>query len=672
MTMNSLLRHTAKNLAMLTYVIDCRRKLLYKARHPRSNESNQVSKHTIMTRIFCIFVSIWFITLTGYRAQGAPELAGPSVIETLKSRFPDRARSFADTNLGKIHFEDAGPKDADPIVLVHGVSGPFAVWDQNMQTLLDAGYRIIRFDLFGRGMSARLADSPYGLPLYLNQLELLLAHLQVDRPITIIGSSLGAIISTEYTLQHPERVKAVILIGPAGFPIHIPPAAILGSVPLLGDVIFKFFGSDAIKTQNKKYFVDGNPPKELWDYFTAQLEVAGTAEAMRTTIENAPVQSYLESYKQLGASGIPVGIIWGRQDRTFDYANHETLLKLIPTAKFTTIEHAGHLPQYERADETNAALKQYLAAFKNAPASKTSTSPRLFFSPQTSKSLNTEAVDNAASFEADFFKQWPLIKKSIPLASGATKEYLFPTLYNRVVTSVAVFTCDDQAVAKLIEDPSLEPIKIMPGHALLTVTSYRYNDVRGVPPYNEVAISVLVKDRETPTQVISTLISLAHMRDISAYVLSMPVTTLENQIRGRTIWGLPKDVRPIGLRQVGSDFVTTVTNDDGKVLFELAVPMTGESKAKHQSFKLRSVLNGQALISSTEAKGEYAASSSVKGFLPHMVKKHLVIGDAPESQWLKTLNVNPTAIHTEFSYGTMNMLSLPEPHKGPETTPPSK
>ncbi len=614
-----------------------------------------------MNSIFTILMGTCLFTLPANKAAAAPEILGSSMIDNLKIHFPDRVRSFTKTKLGTVHFEDVGPKNADPIVLVHGVSGPLAVWDQNMQTLLDAGYRVIRFDLFGRGMSARLPDSPYGLPVYLNQLESLLAHLRVDRPITMIGSSLGAIISTEYALQHPEHVKSVILVGPAGFPIHVPAVARLGSVPFLGDAVFKIFGSDAIRTQNKKYFVDENPPKELWNYFTAQVDVAGTAEAMRATMDNAPVQNYLDSYKQLGESGIPVGIIWGRQDKTFDYSNHEILQRLIPSAKFTTIENAGHLPQYERSTETNKALKRYLDEFDKTTASEIRPANRIQYSPQTSKDLNTEPVDNASLFETDFFKQWPLTKQSVVLASGATKEYLFPTLYNRVVTSVAIFTCDYQAVAKLIEDPSLEPIKISPVQAILTITSYRYNEVRGVPPYNEVAISVLVKDRNSSSGFTNTLKSLANMENITAYVLSMPVTTLENQIRGRTIWGLPKDVRVIGLRQVGLDFVTTVTNDDEKILYQFSVPMNGETKTKHQKFQLRSMLGGQSLVSSTESKGEYVSSSSLTGLLPSTSKKQLFIGDAPEGQWLKELKISSTPIHTEFSYGTMNMLSLPEP-----------
>lgn len=612
--------------------------------------------HKLLTLIIITFAEI----LNVQQAIANPTQAEYATIDNLKHRFPERMRSFADTNLGNVHFEDVGPRNAEPVVLLHGVSGPFAVWDQNTQTLLDSGNRVIRFDLFGRGMSARLPDATYGLPLYLAQLESLLAHLEINRPITIVGSSLGAIISTEYALHHPERVKAVVLIGPAGFPIHTPPVAMLGSVPILGDVIFKYFGLEAIKTQNKRYFVDENPPKELWDYFVAQLEVAGTAEAMRKTMVHAPVQEFLDSYKHLGESGIPVGIIWGRQDRTFDYINHETLLKIIPTATLTTIENAGHLPQYEQPVATNAALVRYLKKFKPSLATETHANHRLVFSSQTTNTLNAVPVDNAALFENAFFKQWPLTVKSITLASGVAKEYLFPTLYNRVVTSAAVFTCSYEDVAKLIEDPGLEPIKITPDQALLSITSYRYNDVRGVAPYNEVAISVLVKDRKTPTNFITTLSSLARMQNVTAYVLSMPVTTFENQIRGRSIWGLPKDVRPIGLRQVGQDFVTSVTNDDGKILYELSVPMTGETKSKHQKFSLRSVLSGQALESSVESKGTYAASSSVKGFLPDSGKTSLIIGDAPEAQWLKELKINPTPLHTEFSYGTMNMLSLPE------------
>lgn len=284
--------------------------------------------------------------------------------EELKIQFPSQFHSLLQSGVGKIHYQDTGEAGRPVVVLVHGVSGPMFVWDKNIVSLQNAGFRVIRLDLMGRGFSDRLDASNYGLDLYVQELEVLLAGLSVKGPFFIVGSSLGAIISTEFTIRHPQSVLGIILIGPAGFPISVPIIAKLRDVPVLGDVLFWAFGKSTIEKQNKKYFVDERPPPEFWDYFTAQLSVSGTAEAMRKTMANAPVQSFVASYEQLGRLGMPVGVIWGNKDVTFPYENHKTLISAIPRAKLVTIDNSGHIPQYERSAETNQALTELLNGFR--------------------------------------------------------------------------------------------------------------------------------------------------------------------------------------------------------------------------------------------------------------------------------------------------------------------
>jgi len=606
-----------------------------------------------MKRFFLgVFAGIYFLSNHNLVAAG-------DAMTNLKENFPNQFHNVLQTRFGEIHFQDVGPKNATPIVLVHGVSGPLSVWDKNMDILLDAGYRVIRFDLFGRGFSERLGNSSYSLSTYVEEVEELISGLKVIQPIYIVGSSLGAIVSTEYTLQHPNKVAGVILIGPAGFPISVPPVAKLRSVPFLGDLIFKAFGHQTILKQNRKYFVDENPPTEFWEFFTAQLDVPGTAEAMRLTMANAPVQSFIDSYKKLGELHIPVGVIWGRQDITFPHSNNATLLNKIPHAKLITIENAGHLPQYERSTGSNSALIEHLSRFESEKTQASELkSPRLSYSSQTTTELTPAIVDNDSLFEDPFFKTEETTSNDLELAPGIIKKYLFPTLYKNVTTSIAMFTCDYAAAADLVADKAVRPVSIGMGRAILTLTSYRYNQVRGIQPYNEVAVSVLVTSAKKSSLQLKK-ISLAQLKNFEAYVVSMPVTSLENRIRGRSIWGLPKDVHPIELRQVANDFVTTVTDDSGESLLQFSVPMEGKEERREQSMVIHSVLNGRSLVATTKSSGTFYTTTNLKGFLTSSEGSRFTVYKHTKTSWLNALKVNRLPFHTEFSFGTKNLLTLP-------------
>ena len=64
---------------------------------------------------------------------------------------------FVELSDGWTHYDVAGPESGQVVILVHGFSVPYYIWDTTFEALVAAGFRVIRFDLFGRGYSDRPA-----------------------------------------------------------------------------------------------------------------------------------------------------------------------------------------------------------------------------------------------------------------------------------------------------------------------------------------------------------------------------------------------------------------------------------------------------------------------------------------------------------------------------------
>lgn len=267
----------------------------------------------------------------------------------LRAELSLRGHTFAELPTGVVHFELAGPTAGPLVVLIHGVSGPMEVWNRTVGPLHQAGFRTLRFDHFGRGYSERV-EGPYDLDLFVRTVEQLLVHLDQEQPVHLVGSSMGALVATEFALRHPGQAASVALIGPAGFPLEVTALAELRKVPGLGEYAMAVFGDAKILEHNRAYFHDHRPFVWMLQRVEEQLEVRGSKSAILSTLRHTPVQSYLEGYRDLGALDVPVWIAWGEEDQTFPISNAPSARDAMPTAAFNRIPSAAHLPMLERAD----------------------------------------------------------------------------------------------------------------------------------------------------------------------------------------------------------------------------------------------------------------------------------------------------------------------------------
>ena len=268
------------------------------------------------------------------------------------------AGTFIETPNGFVHYQLEGPKTSDLVVLVHGFGVPSYVWEPTYKFLLKQGFRVLRFDLFGSGLSDR-PDAVYGLDLFSNQLNNLLIVLEINRPIQLLGLSMGGPVVTRFTHQHPEKVNALILQDPLVNQLDKKLIYPLG-IPLVGEYLFCVYVTPSYVTGHKNDPFKGEYFAHWGDQYKRQLQYKGFRKAILSTLRYMARHPYIEEYQQLATIKMPKLLIWGSDDKTIPITEADHLLKLMPEMEYEIIERAGHVPSMEKPRKFNAALLKFL------------------------------------------------------------------------------------------------------------------------------------------------------------------------------------------------------------------------------------------------------------------------------------------------------------------------
>lgn len=122
----------------------------------------------------------------------------------------------------QLHFWLAGKSDGPLIVLNHGASMDHRMFDRQLGPLVDAGYRVLTWDIRGHGRSQPIGRVPIGVTDMTEDLLAILDHLDVSGPICIAGQSLGGYIAQDLVYRKPDRVAAVVIVGATCLTLPIP------------------------------------------------------------------------------------------------------------------------------------------------------------------------------------------------------------------------------------------------------------------------------------------------------------------------------------------------------------------------------------------------------------------------------------------------------------------
>jgi pimeloyl-ACP methyl ester carboxylesterase len=260
---------------------------------------------------------------------------------------------------GMTHYELRGPDHGIPVVFVHGFSVPYFIFDTTFDFLVNSGFRVLRYDLIGRGFSDR-PRADYNIRLFTKQLRNLLDALGL-KPVSLVGLSLGGPITTSFIKECPDYVSKLVLIDPAGAKrVSLSWLLEAAKLPIFGELALGLFGSGTMVNSIAKDLFDPDLVEHFQDQYKIQMQYKGFKRSILSTMRNNMLESFFETYFQIGKLQKPTLLIWGRNDKTVPFENSKIIMTALPHAEFHAIENCGHIPHYEKPEIVNPILREFL------------------------------------------------------------------------------------------------------------------------------------------------------------------------------------------------------------------------------------------------------------------------------------------------------------------------
>ena len=266
---------------------------------------------------------------------------------------------FVKTSLGYTHYQWAGPEDGRVMVLVHGFSVPYYLWTGTFEALGNAGFHVLRYDLFGRGLSDR-PGVKYDGELFDKQLVELFDALKISGRVDLVGASMGGPIVATFACRHPERVRTASFFDPGYSHGQKIPWKL--RMPLVGEYVMAVDIAPGLPESQTRDFDHPERYPEWADRFRPQMRFKGFRAAILSTLRNYLAEDWSKPFACLGSGSAPVLLVWGRDDRDVPFDTNRDVRAAIPRAQFVAVDDAGHVPWLEHPEIVNPALIGFLRA----------------------------------------------------------------------------------------------------------------------------------------------------------------------------------------------------------------------------------------------------------------------------------------------------------------------
>jgi len=257
--------------------------------------------------------------------------------------------------LGQPFFYGNGGVDAssgdEPVVMIHGAGCDHSVWALQARQLAQKGCRVVAVDLPRHGASG--GDLVESIDGFADWLDAFLSAAAIERPVTLIGHSMGACIATTFAAKFPKRVSRLALLS-AGDKMPVAEALLedTASRPKRAHAFISAFG------HGREMHFGGAAIPGIWN--------VGATLALLERCPPEVMHADFQACNEWQAEGIaehvscPCLVIAGSADRMTPPRSAKALAAALPDARLEIIEGAGHLMLAETPDEISRLLSLFV------------------------------------------------------------------------------------------------------------------------------------------------------------------------------------------------------------------------------------------------------------------------------------------------------------------------
>ena len=302
----------------------------------------------------------WIIPLVVLAVLAAlPWLAERSrhASDAFRAQAPGR---FAKLSQGVTHYQWLGATRGPIIVCVHGLSTPSPVWYALAEGLGKMGFRVLVYDLYGRGFSDA-PRAPQSAAFFNRQLSDLLDHQDIQDGVTLMGYSMGGAIVSAFAAAHPDRVHRVILLAGAGMAIRNDRLTDFScNVPFIGDWLFHVVLARKDRRHIRKQLGRAFDIKGITELQLAEYEGKGFLRSMLSSRRHLLSRQLEDEHRSIGRADIPVVGIWAEKDEVIPLRSLGVLSQWNRSVRQEVINGADHAIPYTHSKQVTEVLRDIL------------------------------------------------------------------------------------------------------------------------------------------------------------------------------------------------------------------------------------------------------------------------------------------------------------------------
>lgn len=241
-----------------------------------------------------------------------------------------------------------------PILLLHGFDSSVLEF-RRLLPLLAAHNETWAVDLLGFGFTERLRGISFG-PVAIKTHLYACWKTLINRPVVLVGASMGGAAAIDFTLTHPESVEKLILIdsvgcsnGPAVGRFLFPPLGYLAAELLRHPKVRE-------RVSRNAYFDQTLASLDAQQCVDLHLKMSDWHKAM---IAFTKAGGYGTLLNQLSQINQPTLILWGESDRILGTRDASKFKQAIAHSHLIWIKDCGHVPHLERPQLTAKHILEF-------------------------------------------------------------------------------------------------------------------------------------------------------------------------------------------------------------------------------------------------------------------------------------------------------------------------